>query len=61
MSSEEVRYSFGIGFSVPAPFLTVRLGSTKRQSGGILANVDKVIVHENFTTLDYDISLLKVG
>lgn len=48
------------GFRLLTPLLRVRLGSTQKQVGGVVIPVEKIILHEEFTSLDYDISLLKV-
>lgn len=42
------------------PAMTVRVGSAQKSSDGIVAKVARVVVHERFESLDYDIGLIKV-
>ncbi|KAI7815142.1 Serine protease [Rhyzopertha dominica] len=42
------------------PAMTVRVGSAQKSSDGIVAKVARVVVHERFESLDYDIGLIKL-
>ncbi|XP_044732065.1 trypsin-1-like [Chrysoperla carnea] len=46
--------------NIPNKSIRIRAGTTKREKGGVLRNVDAIIMHElyNTTTIDYDVSLI---
>lgn len=41
--------------------LTIRAGSTVNGQGGVVVNVKKLEVHENYYNLDYDVGLMFVS
>lgn len=59
-SEQDLLITSILSCSTPASALSIRAGSLDRFSGGVLINVEEVIVHENYSSFWNDVALLKL-